>query len=63
MEVESYPVIRSQPIPNDYVWDTNAFEAEKMIIYVSDKSRSWSVSILCLLVTFVVDGPHSSASW
>jgi len=36
LEGESYPIIKSQPIPNGYAWDTSAFEAEKMIIYLTD---------------------------
>lgn len=36
LEGESYPIIKSQPIPNGYAWDTSAFEAEKMIIYLVD---------------------------
>jgi hypothetical protein len=36
LEGESYPIIKSQPIPNGYTWDTSAFEAEKMIIYLAD---------------------------
>ena len=35
LEGEDYPIIKSQPIPNSYAWDTSAFEAETMIIYLA----------------------------
>ena len=36
LDGESYPMLKPQPIPNPYKWDTSAFEAEKMIIYLTD---------------------------
>lgn len=36
IEGEIYPILKSQPIPNEYTWDTSAFEAEKMIIHLTD---------------------------
>lgn len=35
-----YPAVTPQPIPNHYVWDTNAFEAETMIIYLTGFSHA-----------------------
>ena len=31
-----YPLVKAQPIPHGYKWDASAFEAEKMIVYLTD---------------------------
>lgn len=55
MEGERYPIIKSQPIPNDYVWDTNAFEAEKMIIYLTDLGHGQCLSCAYLQLSSLMD--------
>ena len=36
IDEETYPIFKSQPIPNRFTWDTSAFEAETMLIYLTD---------------------------
>ncbi|KAH9929341.1 kinase-like domain-containing protein [Fomitopsis serialis] len=40
LDGESYPLLKSQPIPHGYSWDTNAFEAELMLIYLVDYGQA-----------------------
>ncbi|KAJ7209761.1 kinase-like domain-containing protein, partial [Mycena pura] len=36
LQSRHYPIFKEQPIPHPYTWDTSAFEAEKMFIYLID---------------------------
>ncbi|KAI0806864.1 kinase-like domain-containing protein [Fomes fomentarius] len=36
LDGQTYPLVKSQPIPHRYTWDTSAFEAETMTIYLTD---------------------------
>jgi len=40
LDGETYPIIKSQPIPHGYSWDTSAFEAELMLIYLVDYGQA-----------------------
>ncbi|KZT01577.1 kinase-like protein [Laetiporus sulphureus 93-53] len=40
LDGESYPILKSQPIPNGHSWDTSAFEAENVIIYLMDYGQA-----------------------
>lgn len=46
---ENYPIFNSQPFPNKFTWDTSAYQAELMSIYLMNFSHGpWS--ILCLFI-------------
>ncbi|KAI9057489.1 kinase-like protein [Trametes sanguinea] len=36
LDGQKYPLVKPQPIPHVFKWDTSAFEAETMIIYLTD---------------------------
>ncbi|KAG7088683.1 hypothetical protein E1B28_012654 [Marasmius oreades] len=36
LEGKRYPIVKEQPIPHQYTWETSAFEAEKFIVYLID---------------------------
>ncbi|CDO70010.1 hypothetical protein BN946_scf184354.g12 [Trametes cinnabarina] len=36
LDGQKYPIVKPQPIPHVYKWNTSAFEAETMIIYLVD---------------------------
>ncbi|KAK7449631.1 hypothetical protein VKT23_013106 [Stygiomarasmius scandens] len=40
LEGKFYPILKGQPIPHQYTWNTSAFEAEKMIVYLIDFSHA-----------------------